>query len=143
MKAFQSIKSEMLENALRMTEPSTATGAAPMQKYRTLQEGAPPPEMAASAFPRWMEAAFAYTTHAAAANAPIVLSSCLMNGKPAHVIGAVTKKNGRPHITPLFLACQPWMKFAADPSGDKILRADDFEMDMSEAAENPFESGDA
>lgn len=75
MKAFHTIKSEMHENARHMTEPSAASAAPPMQKYRTLrEEAATPPDEDSSPFPRWMQAAFAFATHATETNVECLIT---------------------------------------------------------------------
>jgi hypothetical protein len=60
----------------------------------------------------WMEEAFAALVQAGEEGAPFALVPCFMNGKPAAVIAAVRPQGRKLHVMPLFLACQPWMKFS-------------------------------
>jgi hypothetical protein len=63
----------------------------------------------------WMEIAFEGLIHASETGDPFALVPCFMNGKPAVIIAAMRSFGRKVHVTPLFLACQPWMNFSEAP----------------------------
>jgi hypothetical protein len=133
MRAFHDIKHEMRETCISLTRPDTGPVDTPMQKYKGLREQAKRPHAKASPFEPWMQAAFGEITRAAETGAPIALVSCIMNGKPAVVIGVAGQQGSKTHVLPLFLACQPWMNFSQDPDTAVVLGVGDFEEAGDEA----------
>jgi hypothetical protein len=109
MKAFHSVRTEMRENAMALTDP----GQPPAEVAR-LARGSPEGEED-SPIEWWMEGAFKGLTHASETGAPYALVPCYMNGEPAVVIALARPEGKRIHMMPLFLACQPWMNFSGKP----------------------------
>jgi hypothetical protein len=119
MKAFRAIKDDMRHACRAVTQPVPGGTHAPMQtqrprRYAALECGEPD----GSAIEPWMEAAFHGLTHASETGDPFALVSCTMNGEPATIIALARQQGRQTHIMPLFLACQPWMKFGA-PAGEE------------------------
>lgn len=114
MQAFRSLKAEMRDNAIEVTSLVMGREEAPARIRRgpafdTYRDS---PERHPYIDP-WMEDAFHHLAHASEDGAPFALVPCSMNGKPAAVIAAVQQRGSSLHVMPLFLACQPWMKFGA------------------------------
>ncbi len=114
MKAFQSVRAEMRENAISITHPYAGAARKPM--HREPEE--PHDEEDDEGIEPWMEIAFENLTHASETGAPFALVPCTMNGDPAVII-ALARPEGprRMHVMPLFVACQPWMKFSGPAQG--------------------------
>jgi hypothetical protein len=118
MRAFRDIKDDMRQACRSVTQPVPGGTLSPMQtrrprRYAELESGEPD----GSAIDPWMEAAFDGLTHASETGDPFALVSCRMNGEPATIIALARQQGRQTHIMPLFLACQPWMKFSG-PAGE-------------------------
>jgi hypothetical protein len=114
MRAFRDVKDDMRQACRSATQPAPGGTQSPMQaprprRYAELESGEPD----GSAIDPWIEGAFHGLTHASETGAPFALVSCRMNGEPATIIALARQQGRQTHVMPLFLACQPWMKFSA------------------------------
>jgi hypothetical protein len=113
MRAFHDIRTQMRETCADLTSISQKAACGPVR--RTKDEHLPELGSAETHIQPWMAAAFGSLVHSGQSEEPFVLLSCLMNGEPAALIAYARDNGRRTFFTPLFLAVQPWMKFAADP----------------------------
>ncbi|WP_375414985.1 hypothetical protein [uncultured Bradyrhizobium sp.] len=113
MKAFRSIRDEMREAMAASTQPTPGGTVSPMQVSRPGRRAAAEEEDDGDAWRAdpWMEAAFEGLTHASETGEPFALIPCTMNGNASVVIALIHRQGRQTHVMPLFLACQPWMKF--------------------------------
>jgi hypothetical protein len=116
MKAFHSVKAEMRQACIELVSPSSAAGQPARITRGRLRD---PDEDSDSPIEPWMEAAFHGLTHASEEDAPFALVPCFMNGEPAVIIALAKSEGRRTHVMPLFLACQPWMKFSGQPEREE------------------------
>lgn len=112
MRAFQNVRTEMRETCTEVSQPQMQDAPPARIGRRQHRESGDAPD---GAIEPWMEAAFEGLTHASETGDPFALVPCFMNGKPAAVIALARPLGRKVHVMPLFLACQPWMKFSSAP----------------------------
>jgi hypothetical protein len=108
MIAFRDIRSEMRENAIRLTNPTTeARTPAQVSRSRASEMG----EDLGARIDPWMEEAFAALITARETDEPFLLLPCSVNGEPTAAIVHVSHMDdaNRTHVTPLFVAVTPGM----------------------------------
>jgi hypothetical protein len=114
MKAFRDVRTEMRESCLDLARPATRKDH-PARIARNKPHDREDSDEPHPHIDPWMEAAFESLIHASETGDPFALVPCFMNGKPAAIIAAVRTFGCKVHVTPLFLACQPWMQFSEAP----------------------------
>lgn len=116
MQAFHDIRREMRDTCLSLTRSGQPEIRPPIiRNRRDASEGGRELE---DHIEPWMAAAFDGLIHASETEDPFALVPCFMNGKPAAVIALARQIGRKTHVMPLFLACQPWMRFSGQPDGD-------------------------
>lgn len=115
MIAFHDIRADMRATCVGVTAPHPAPGMAPMTRKPERPEAERPQVEGHPYVEPWMDVAFERIIQSGVTGEPFFLIPCLMNGERACVIGIATRRDGKTHITPLFLACQPWMSFSSPP----------------------------
>lgn len=113
MRAFHDIRTEMRETCRSLTGPFEMGGLGTVA--RVSRDASEDEHDLTDHIEPWMAAAFEGLIHAGETDDPFALVPCFMNGKPAAVIAAIRTFGRKVHVTPLFLACQPWMTFGSEP----------------------------